>query len=162
MTSGADPTEVFISAAREYCEWAESGWNSPISAVERARELLLKLYLAALQLPDTEPEEIEIPQAENSPPSSVCQRLNSFPVGYYWECFNPLVTTAETPVGISVSDDLSDIYRDLKYGFACLEAGHKNEAVWQWKFTFQSHWGRHVLGALKAIHCHTEQNLFKE
>jgi hypothetical protein len=32
------------------------------------------------------------------------------------------------------------------------EGANQGEAVWEWKFNMQIHWGHHVVGALRPIH----------
>ena len=150
--------EEFAAIAKAFCEWAESEPADAEVDVKRVRELLAELYLKAMKLPDVSTEDIEIPRLENSEVAPIYQRFSKLPVGYYWECFNPLVTPAEEPTAGMLNDDLGGIYSDLKHGFRCLESGHKDEAVWQWNFGFRHHWGRHLVSALKALHCYAEEN----
>jgi hypothetical protein len=42
------------------------------------------------------------------------------------------------PVVASLADDIADIYRDLKKGFALL--GSRDGAVWEWRHGFEHHW----------------------
>jgi hypothetical protein len=60
---------------------------------------------------------------------------------------------ADKPVTASLADDIADIYRDVVSGLRHYRAGHRDEAVWQWTFTLQSHWGGHITGAIRALHC---------
>jgi hypothetical protein len=53
-----------------------------------------------------------------------------------------------------VADDLADIYRDIKNGLWLHENRHSTEAIWEWKHSFNTHWGRHAVGALHALHCY--------
>jgi hypothetical protein len=161
MKNGDGHTEEFIAAARRYCQWAESEPTDPQTELKRARELLVELYLKVLQLPDVRPGDVEVPQLLESEILPVYRRMAKLPAGIYWECFNPFINPAEEPVAGSLSDDRGDIYRDMKHGFRCLESGYKVEAVWQWNFSFRSHWGRHLVSALRAMHCYVEDNYFK-
>ena len=52
----------------------------------------------------------------------------------------------------SLSDDIADIYRDLIAGFVPFDSGDVGEAVWEWRFGFDSHWGRHAAHAVYALH----------
>ena len=52
-------------------------------------------------------------------------------------------------------DDLADIYLDLRHGldlYSRGDADHLAEAVWQWRFGFENHWGEHLFRALMTIH----------
>ena len=51
-----------------------------------------------------------------------------------------------------MSDDLGDIYRDVKEGLLLLAEGLSADAVWHWRFNFWSHWGEHSVNALRIIH----------
>lgn len=60
----------------------------------------------------------------------------------------------EAPVGTILSDDLSDIYCDMQKGLLRTSDSRvvSTSVVWQWKFDLQSHWGRHAVDALRALH----------
>lgn len=52
-------------------------------------------------------------------------------------------------------DDLADIYRDLRHGldrYAFGDADHITNAIWQWRFNYQFHWGAHLFRALATVH----------
>ncbi|MDQ0427430.1 hypothetical protein QOZ98_000255 [Planomicrobium stackebrandtii] len=44
------------------------------------------------------------------------------------------------------------IYRDIKKGLILYEQGHSMEAIWEWKFGFEVHWGEHATSAIRALH----------
>jgi hypothetical protein len=69
---------------------------------------------------------------------------------HYWEIFNPYVQ--EEPVAASLSDDISDIYQDVKRGIILYEQKDQTQAIWQWKFHFEIHWGNHAVDAVRALH----------
>lgn len=55
------------------------------------------------------------------------------------------------PGGGSLSDDILNIYKDLKEGIILFEQDTPNEAIWHWKFHFQAYWGSHVVNALRTL-----------
>lgn len=135
---------VEVSAVN-YCSLVES-FNSAETQNKLKTLLvsLLDLYTKALYLPEIEPEndylndlEILIPKIE----------FNEF--DQYWEVFNPY--SLEEPVGASLSDDISDIYQDIKRGILLYEQKEKIQAIWQWKFHFDIHWGNHTVDAVRAL-----------
>ena len=69
----------------------------------------------------------------------------------YQEVFDPYAVPPENPVTGSLADDLSDILLDLEDGEQLWLQGEFAAAVWDWRFGFESHWGEHVTGALRAI-----------
>lgn len=63
--------------------------------------------------------------------------------------FNPW--SDDEPVHAELSDCLADIYKELREGLAAIDAGRRDEAVWDWRFGWEYHWGRHAWEALAAI-----------
>lgn len=56
------------------------------------------------------------------------------------------------PVTGSLADDAADVYRDLKGGLTVIaEGGALENAVSEWRFGFDHHWGRHAADALHAL-----------
>ena len=72
-------------------------------------------------------------------------------IDFYSVVFDPYDFDT-TPVTGSLADDLADIYRDLQDGFAALRNGETANALWQWKFGFDSHWGKHAVEAMYALY----------
>ena len=67
----------------------------------------------------------------------------------YWLVFDPYDKDSE--VSNTISDDLEDITRDLNKGIIEYEKGHINNALFNWYFTYITHWGDHVTNLLKAL-----------
>ena len=144
--------EAFAETARRFCSWAESPFGEPRGEMLTARKLLAELHRAAIELPDLGPGE----EAEAVIPAElwalVRGRFLMLPLDGYWDVFNPL--KEEAPVFNSLLDDLTDIYRNLKEGALLYTRGLVVEAVWEWRFTFEIHWGAHLTGAQRAIHAY--------
>ena len=70
----------------------------------------------------------------------------------YWLVFDPFDHEDTEPVCGSLNDDLLDVYFDVHRGLALWNAGHRDAAVWHWRFDFDSHWGAHAIQALGALH----------
>jgi hypothetical protein len=53
----------------------------------------------------------------------------------------------------SIALDISEIYLDLKKDLHHIEErASQRDFLWDLRFSFRSHWGPHLLAALKAIH----------
>ena len=78
--------------------------------------------------------------------------FKSLPVDGYWTIFDPSKVEDNKAISTELSDDLADIYRDIKYGLLLFDAGHFSEASWEWQFFFKVHWGRHLFNAQKVIY----------
>ena len=55
----------------------------------------------------------------------------------------------EASIG-DLRDDLGDIYIDLRRGLEILES-NAIDAVWELKFSFESHWGAHARSAMNVL-----------
>jgi hypothetical protein len=151
--SKIDPAvAAFAEVAQRFRNWAESAPGEPHDEMLLARELLAELHLAILQVPDLGVGESTKDAFSAKEWTRVCSRFQQLPVSGYWDVFNPLVE--EAPVFNSLWDDLSDIYRDLIEGLHLYDDGKVVEAVWEWRFGFESHWGAHLTGAQRAIYAY--------
>ena len=141
-----EKTQNFYNLAKEYCCFIAEK-EITVSDVPTLIELLMNLYIMAMNLPELEPE-------TNDSSSSDSDRLlihfdKQVPT-LYWEVFNPYVQ--EEPVCGDLFDDLSDIALDVKNGMKEYEAGRIGNAVFEWKNGLNSHWGHHIVDALRALH----------
>ena len=138
--------------------------------------LLPQIYAAAQQLPDIElpneesgdePDEegdqwhndltaaVEKRHSQRStivdPLGKLASLLGRFDL--YREVFDPVFDTEA--LTSTLSNDLSEIYCDLKEHLAQFDKGDpqsQSEAVWEWTFGMQTHWGHHLVDALRPIH----------
>jgi hypothetical protein len=69
---------------------------------------------------------------------------------HYWSVFD--ATEQSPPVDGSLAADISEIYSDLKESLHETDQ-HPPDAdiLWELRFSFTSHWGRHLTSAVKAI-----------
>ena len=139
---------MFVWKAGEFCKFIQQAGTLPIDErMLAARCYLLALYTAALSLRSVEPTEDAKPGRSPEPPSN-WQGFDEFE--NYWDVFDPY--KLDEAVAGSLSDDLLDVYRDVRRGLALWESGHDASAIWEWRFSFESHWGDHAVDALRALH----------
>jgi hypothetical protein len=125
--------------------------------VSRVHRALAELYFRGLDLPELEPHTASVT------PSALTQdewrilfdelrdQLRDY--DSYWAS-EPECEAPTEPGPSSLADDLADIYRDCK---TCLtlwdtDAARSADAVWEWRFGWSTHWGRHAVDALGRIH----------
>lgn len=108
-------------------------------------ELLMKLYLSAASLPEAEPETSDAAVSEK-----IQVRFDRRIPTFYWEVFDPFIQ--DEAVCEDLTDALSDIAAELKNGMTEFEAGRTGNAVHEWKFGLDHHWGSHAVSALRALH----------
>jgi len=136
---------AFADAARRYCAFVERA--TALSRDQRlrdARALVAELVAAACRLSG--------PFVDGPDRPAMAARAD-------WPGFGDLdwyndvdpyrgdgITTNQ------LSDDLLDIYHDLREGLALYDAGHPGAAGWQWRFHFEARWGAHAVDALRVLH----------
>jgi hypothetical protein len=117
---------------------------------------LLELYSSVLRLPIAEPTDNDNPFVapySTADRAAVYERLKEKlgKSGIYWEIFDS--TNFSEPINGSLADDISDIYFDLKESIYLADRNaHPEDTLWEMRFSFSSHWGRHLTSALKAIY----------
>ena len=138
---------MFVETAREFIAFVEDGAVrlEPQPRLVAARRVLARLVAAATALPMVEPE-------SDGPLPTVAAPAD-WP-GFeqhdlYWEVFDPYVD--EAPVAGDLSDDVIDIYREVREALTRYDTGNTKDATWSWRFGFEGHWGDHAVDALRAL-----------
>jgi hypothetical protein len=145
--------QKFADAVQRFCVWAESLPGDPFQEMKIAQQLLSELQFRVVALPDLEPSEedyVDVITSEQR--KDVYGRFMVLPVQGYWDTYDPLGEEGKEPVFNLLPDDLADIYKDIKEGLKLFEEGKINDAVWEWRFHFEGHWGRHLTSAQRAIY----------
>jgi len=153
--------ERFSLEARRFVDWADGSASPDTLKAPLALRRVVALYAAALDLPQPWSEGVSA-EPPASPAmeqrwSAVRARAAAIPLQHYSEIFSPLMLPPEAPVVGDLADDIADIYRDVANGLALYDAGCVDDAIWQWGFSFQSHWGEHASSAIRALHCYLSQ-----
>jgi Domain of unknown function (DUF5063) len=169
---------LFVEAAQSFCGLLEA--KSHLSKQQFLREVLtgtVMLHSAGLQLPQVEPD------AGFKPLGEWFEKHKGLPIGEqikqnprvqehsrlkqmireniilslggelsYRKIFEPFQD--HESVTTTISDDLEDIYCDVKEGLLAMKGseGVSASIVWEWKFGLESHWGRHAVSAISALH----------
>lgn len=90
------------------------------------------------------------------------KRFWQLPIYNYLVVFDPHDLEADDEPGMGMlSDDLSDIYRDLAIGLADFKKGYVSDACFDWAFSYRGHWARHAVNALGAIEIYRIDNYLK-
>ena len=136
----------FFLSALNYCNVVEDlNSNKGKNNLNNLLVSLLDLYSKALYLPDVEPENDEVSDIKLSVPQILFDEYD-----HYRKVFNPY--HLDEPVGASLSDDILEIYKDVKNGIILYEKNKYSEAIWEWKFNFEIHWGSHAVDAIRVLH----------
>ena len=154
--------ERFAILVRQFCSVIdEAAKLDRAEILGRIYPLLPKLIDRAIALPKIEEtEEAEDTQSDDDLPKKshsthedrrqiyllLQEKLGDW--DQYCEIFDP--NKDMDPIGGSLADDLADIYFDLKEGLELHDSGESEpgQVIWEWRFSFDIHWGEHALGAL--------------
>jgi hypothetical protein len=139
----------FEALARQACSDLEAGALD----AQGVLKMLNSLVGAALSFPEVEPSDQEY--ADPHDLGAACRTVSQNVVhmvktDLYWEVFDP--RHEESPVAGSLTDDLTDIYRDLRRGLAIADSGSMIDAVWEWRYNYEIHWGNHATDAIRVLH----------
>lgn len=144
----------FVELAKKYCNLVESLASSNVlDELTNIASSLSELYSKALKLPQVESDSIDIPEVTVSRPKISFDKYEC-----YWEIFEPY--KLEKATCSNLSDDILDIYQDIKKGLLLYEGNEKGEAIWHWHFHFYTHWGNHIVDALRALHSIIQNHQF--
>jgi hypothetical protein len=149
--------ERFSVEARRFVQWADGSTAPGKLTAPIALRRVVALYAAALELPQPWSEGVSARRAFEPELTqrlaAVRERAQAIPLQHYSEIFSPHVPQDEPVMG-DLADDLVDIYRDLATGLHLHHMGRIDDALWEWGFNFQVHWGEHASSAIRALHCY--------
>lgn len=150
----------FVTVASEYCIFIENTNRfSKKDFLNKARKILSLLYLKSSLIPKPEStfydenEKFVSEEDWDFIQSSVQKKM-----GYHDEfrdIYDPLTHEQLEQSVANISDNLADIYQDLKNFVNLYNIGTEelmNDALWECQFNFEKFWGQKLLAALKAIH----------
>jgi hypothetical protein len=73
----------------------------------------------------------------------------------YLEVFDEKINESDGPVVSSISENMADVYQDLKDFLLLYQTGTQevmNDALWECRQNFESFWGQKLTNSLRAIH----------
>lgn len=150
----------FVTVSVQYCGYLENLEEDSVEEVaDKLTKILALLYLKASVLPETEPVD------EGSPEMFVTEAHYSFISSRlcsifgenddYLEVFMEDMKYSDTPILASISEDLTDVYQDLKNFLHIYEQGieeNMNDALFLCVENFKSYWGQKLVNVLRALH----------
>ena len=150
----------FVTVAAEYCGFVErsKGLQRDVF-VDTALKILPLLYLKASLIPECEllgEEELEVFVTEEHYETV---RMNVAHVlgeqDDYLEVFLPDMAFSDTPIKKCISEDLADIYQDLKDFICVFQSGLNfimNDSLCICKEHFEEFWGQRLVNTMRALH----------
>jgi hypothetical protein len=150
----------FVTVAAETCLFLEHAEEfSKTDFIQKSVKILPLLYLNASMLDIPEAVYDDIPERFVSEEDyqfvreQVEQLLGND--DSYLEVFHPDMALSDTPIAAFVSENMADIYQELKDFAANYQLGDidiMNDALVACLDAFGEHWGQKLLNALRALH----------
>ena len=150
----------FVTVAAEYCGFIERAQGAERNAfVDTALKILPLLYLKASLIPECEligEDDLEVFVTEDDYEyvrRAVAGILG--PQDDYLEVFLPDMAYSDTPIKKCISEDLADIYQDLKDFISVFQLGMNvtmNDALYTCKEHFAEFWGQRLVNTMRALH----------
>jgi hypothetical protein len=150
----------FVTVAAETCLFLEHANEfTKTDFVQKSIKILPLLYLDASLLDIPDPVFEEIPERfVNEEDYQYVHELVEQLLGSddsYLEVFHPDMALSDTPIAAFVSENLADVYQELKDFAANYQLGDidiMNDALVACLDAFGEHWGQKLLNALRALH----------
>ena len=150
----------FVKIALEFCGWVENvRENDKKIFINQGVKILPMLYLKVSFIPSIEEDydsDLEVGVTENMYAkvlNSVADLLGEDDL--YLETFHPDMQYSDTPVAVTISEDLADIYQDLGNFISVFKHGQKetmNDSLAACTESFKEYWGQKLVNALRALH----------
>jgi hypothetical protein len=147
----ADQVESFLLALREIARSEDPGRAVPLLLLEVSQLLLAGGRLGVHT--DFVPHERWEPDAgPEDDLDALRERLVELlgDIDGFTEIFDPYAQPPEL-LHASISDDLADIAASVAHGLRHYRAGHTDEALWWWQFSYVSSWGTEASAVLRAL-----------
>ena len=150
----------FVTVAVQYCAYLENFEKiTQEDITDKLTKILPLLYLKASLVPETDnvnDEEPEVTVTEGDYAYISGKLYEVFGKDdAYLEVFMQDMKYSETPIGASISEDLADIYQDLKNFITIYERGiteNMNDALYVCTENFKIYWGQKLVNVLRALH----------
>jgi hypothetical protein len=152
----------FVTVAAETCLFLEHADElSKTDFVQKSIKILPLLYLNTSLLDIPEPVFDDIPErfVNEGDYQFVREQVEQL-LGTddsYLEVFHPDMALSDTPIAAFVSENMADIYQEMKDFAANYQLGDidiMNDALVACLEAFGEHWGQKLLNALRALHAY--------
>src|SRR5665647_1966794 len=165
MDTNSDPVYSrnvveFVAVANEFCKYVEHASELKGDELLKILQRIMPLmYLKASLLPQLEPffedgNEKFVKEADWAIISDTLKEKFGT-ADDYLEVFDDKIKETEGPVVSSMSENMADIYQDMKDFLLLYQTGTAevmNDAVWECRMNFESFWGQKLVNSMRAIH----------
>ena len=150
----------FVAVCVEFCSYLENFQDiTKDELTGRFCKFLPLIYLKASMLEEIEPLtdlNMEVVVTEEHYNYILARLYNIYAEeDTYLEVFLEDMKYSETPISASISEDLTDIYQDLKNFISVYEHGieeNMNDVLYTCLENFKEYWGQKLVNVLGALH----------
>mgnify|MGYP002643111049 FL=1 len=150
----------FVTVAAEFCAFLERAESMKRSTfVDTSLKILPLLYLKASMLPKCETIGDEAPETYVTEEVYEILRINLAGLmgdkDDYLDVFVQDMVYSDQPIKKSISEDLADIYQDIKDFIFVFQLGLNetmNDSLAICQENFRLHWGQKLVNTLRALH----------
>lgn len=150
----------FVAVANEFCKYAEHVSELKGDELLRIFQRILPLmYIKASLLPQLDPyfEDGNEKFVTESDWTFIHDKMREKfgTADDYPEVFDEKTRDTDGPVTSSISENIADIYQDIKDFLLLYQTGTSeimNDAVWECRMNFENIWGQKLVNAMRAIH----------
>ncbi len=150
----------FITVANEFCSFLERADEmESADFLGRLQKLLPFLYIKASLVPEFEFEaDDDLEKYVTEVDYNIIQQKIAGHTGAgddYQEVFVPGMQFSETALTASISENVADIYQDIKdlvMSFRTLNEEVMEQALWECQQNFVQIWGQKLVNCLRAVH----------
>lgn len=151
-STSSDQRPPFANTAEAFCAHIEGAATTDrVTFVRVCFVLISRLLSEVIELPEisleSDGEEIRDDRYDTILQGLKVQFAEN---NYYTMMFEAFGIAAEPAVG-SISDDLADMWRELKSGLESLQQGRLENAVAQWRSSFGNGWGDQATQVLRPL-----------
>jgi hypothetical protein len=150
----------FVAVANEFCKYAEHASELKGDELLKILQRILPLmYLKASLLPQLNAyfEDGNEKFVTESDYGRIQETLKEKfgTANDYLEVFDEKINDTDGPVLSSISENMADIYQDMKDFLLLYQTGTvevMNDAVWECRMNFENFWGQKLVNSMRAIH----------
>ena len=150
----------FVAVANEFCKYAEHASELKGDELLRILQRILPLmYIKASLLPQLNPcfedgNEKFVTESDWIVINEILKEKFGT-ANDFLEVFDEKINETEGPVLSSISENMADIYQDIKDFLLLYQTGTgevMNDALWECRMNFENFWGQKLVNAMRAIH----------
>lgn len=150
----------FVTVTAETCLFLEhTSEFSTTDFVSKIVKILPLLYLKAslLEVPESVFDDVPERFVAEEDYLYIKEQIEMLlgPDDSYLETFHPDMAISDTPIAAFISENLADIYQELKdfaANYQLADVDTMNDSLVACLEAFASHWGQKLLNALRALH----------